>query len=70
MKAAILALAVGVFLNLSTIGGHVWVIGLGSVAAIVIMGVWIKFSMDRHFEELERRLRDQGAGQNDQKEEQ
>ena len=68
MKTAILALTVGVFLNLSTFEGQVWPIG--SVAAIVIMGVWIKSSMDRHFEELKRRLKDQGEGQNDQKEEQ
>ena len=66
MVAVILALALGLFLNMSTYGGQVWPIG--SVAAIVIMGVWIKFSMDRHFEELERRLRDQGVSQNVEKE--
>lgn len=68
MKVAILALAVGVFLNLSTFEGQVWPIG--SVAAIVIMGAWIKFSMDRHFEELENRLDRRGADQNEKKEEQ
>lgn len=68
MKVAILALAVGVFLNLSTFEGQVWPVG--SAAAIVIMGVWIKFSMDRHFEELENRLDRRGADQNEKKEEQ
>lgn len=68
MVAVILALALGLFLNMSTYGGQVWPIG--SVAAIVIMGVWIKFFMDRHFEELERRLRDQDVSQNVEKEDQ
>ena len=53
---------------MSVYDGQVWPIG--SVAAIVIMGVWIKFSMDRHFEELERRLRDQDVSQNVEKEDQ
>ena len=56
MIAVILALALGIFLNMSTYGGQVW--SIGSVAAIVVMGVWIKLSMDRHLEELERRLSD------------
>lgn len=68
MKAVILALVLGIFLNMSTYGGQMWPIG--SVAAIVIMGVWIKFSMDRHFEELDKQIKDQGAGQNEEKEEQ
>ncbi len=68
MIAVILALALGIFLNMSTYGGRVWPIG--SVAAIVIMGVWIKFSMDRRFEELESRFRDQGVSQNVEKEDQ
>lgn len=66
MKAALFALVLGAFLNLSTFGGQVWPIG--SVAAIVIMGVWIKFSMDRRFERLEEQLKDQSVGQNDEKE--
>lgn len=68
MKAVILALVLGGFLNMSTFGGQAWPIG--SVAAIVIMGVWIKTSMDRRFEELERQIRDQGVSQNVEKEEQ
>ena len=68
MIAVILALALGIFLNMSTYGGQVWPVG--SVAAIVIMGVWIKFSMDRRFEELESRFRDQGVSQNVEKEDQ
>ena len=66
MKAALFALVLGAFLNLSTFGRQVWPIG--SVAAIVIMGVWIKFSMDRRFERLEEQLKDQSTGQNDEKE--
>ena len=66
MKAALFALVLGAFLNLSTFGGQVWPIG--SVAAIVIMGVWIKFSMDRRIERLEEQLKDQSTGQNDEKE--
>ena len=68
MIAVILALALGIFLNMSTYGGQVWPVG--PVAAIVIMGVWIKFSMDRRFEELESRFRDQGVSQNVEKEDQ
>ena len=66
VKIAILALAVGIFLNMSVYDGQVWPIG--SVAAVVIMGVWIKFSMDRRFERLEEQLKDQSTGQNDEKE--
>lgn len=68
MKVVILALVLGGFLNLSTFGGQVWPVG--SVAAVVIMGVWIKFSMDRRFEELERRIGNQGVSQNVEKEDQ
>lgn len=68
MKVVILALVLGVFLNMSTYGGQVWPVG--SVAAAVIMGVWVKTSMDRRFEKLEREIRNQGTGQKDEKEEQ
>lgn len=68
MKAMISALVLGGFLNLSTFGGQMWPIG--SVVAIVIMGVWIKFSMDQRFGELENRIKNQGVGQNVEKEEQ
>ena len=68
MLAVILAMALGIFLNMSTYGGQVWPIG--SVAAIVVMCVWIKLSMDRHLEVLERRLRNQGVSQNVEKEDQ
>lgn len=68
MLAVILAMALGIFLNMSTYGGQVWPIG--SVAAIVVMCVCIKLSMDRHLEELERRLRNQGVSQNVEKEDQ
>ena len=68
MIAVILALSLGIFLNMSTYGGQVWPVG--SVVATVIMGVWLKFSMDRHFEVLERRLGDQSVSQNIEKEDQ
>ena len=68
MKAALFALALGVFLNMSTFGGQVWPIG--SVAAIVMMGVWIKVSMDRRFEELEKQIKDRSTAQNEEKEDQ
>ena len=56
MKAAILALIVGAFLNTSTVNGQAW--SLGSVAAIVIMGLYLKISMDKRFEELKACLKD------------
>ena len=55
MKAVLLALVLGGFLNMTSVGGQVY--PLGSVVAIVIMGVWIKGSVDRHFEELNERLK-------------
>ena len=57
-----------IFLNMSVYDGQVWPIG--SVAAIVIMGVWIKFSMDRRFEELEKQIKDRSTAQNEEKEDQ
>ena len=50
MKWIIAALVLGIFLNLSTASGTSWPIG--SVVAVVIMGIYIKISQDRHFEEL------------------
>ena len=54
-----LALVLGGWLNLSTVGGQVYPIG--SVTAIVVMGVWIKVSLDKHFEELEERMKQDGG---------
>ncbi len=51
----ILALIVGVLLNMSTSGGQVWPIG--SVIAVVIMGVWLKGHIDRRFDALEAKLK-------------
>lgn len=65
MKAVLLALVLGGFLNMSAISGQVY--PLGSVAAIVIMGVWIKSSMDKHFEELNEQLKN-GGGRTKEKE--
>lgn len=44
------ALLLGIVLNQSTTGGTSWPIG--SVVAVVIMGIYIKTSQDKHFEEL------------------
>ena len=63
MKAVILALVLGGFLNLSTYGGQVY--PLGSVAAVVIMGVWLKNTMDRHFEDLRKQMKNGGGGGED-----
>lgn len=68
MKAVVLALVLGIFLNVSTFGGQVWPVG--SVVAIVIMGVWIKLSMDRQFEELGKQIKNRGASRSDEKEDQ
>lgn len=68
MKAVVLALVLGIFLNVSTFGGQVWPVG--SVVAIVIMGVWIKLSMDRQFEELGKQIKNRGASRGDEKEDQ
>lgn len=46
----IAALGLGIFLNMSTAGGNSW--SIGSVVAVVIMGVFIKTNQDKHFEEL------------------
>lgn len=54
MKAVILALVLGMLLNTSSVNGQPW--SLGSVAAVIVMGVWIKTSMDRRFDALEVRL--------------
>ena len=56
MKAAILALIVGALLNTGTVNGRAW--SMGSVAAIVIMGLYLKISMDKRFEELKACLKD------------
>ncbi len=55
MKVIISALALGIFLNMSSAGGQVWPIG--SVVAIVIMGAWIKSHIDRRFDTLEAELK-------------
>lgn len=68
MKAVVLALVLGIFLNVSTFDGQVWPVG--SVVAIVIMGVWIKLSMDRQFEELGKQIKNRGASRGDEKEDQ
>lgn len=49
------ALILGIFLNASTIGGISW--SIGSVVAVVIMGIYIKTSQDMHFEELKSLLK-------------
>ena len=66
MKAVGLALALGAFLNMSTFEGRSW--PLGTVAAVIIMGVWIKTSMDKHFEELKEQMKQDGESRNEKKE--
>lgn len=34
---------------------------MGTIVAVVIMGVWIKTSMDKHFEELKARMERDGG---------
>lgn len=55
MKWILAALVLGIFLNASTIGGISW--SIGSVVAVVIMGIYIKTSQDMHFEELKSLLK-------------
>ncbi|MCI6568259.1 hypothetical protein [Dysosmobacter sp. HCP28S3_G4] len=62
MKWIIAALVLGIFLNLSTASGTSWPIG--SVVAVVIMGIYIKISQDRHFEELKGILEKETAPDN------
>lgn len=59
MKWIIAVLGLGIFLNMSTVGGTSWPIG--SVVAVVIMGIYIKTSQDRHFEELKNILKENCA---------
>ena len=54
MKWILWALGLGIFLNGSSMGGTSWPIG--SVVAVVIMGVYIKTSQDRQFEEIKEKL--------------
>ena len=62
MMWIIAALVVGIFLNLSTASGTSWPIG--SVVAVVIMGIYIKIGQDRHFEELKGILEKETAPDN------
>ncbi len=55
MMIPILALIAGSLLNMSAAGGQVWPIG--SVVAIVMMGVWLKGHIDRRFDALEAELK-------------
>ena len=54
MKWIAAALVLGIFLNMSTAGGNSWPIG--SVIAVVLMGLYLKRNQDQHFEELKNRL--------------
>ena len=44
------ALILGIFLNKSTVAGTSWPIG--SIIAVVIMGIYIKINQDKRFDEL------------------
>lgn len=54
MKWIVASLVLGIFLNMSSVGGTSWPIG--SVVAVVIMGTYIKTNQDKHFEELKKML--------------
>lgn len=47
---------------MSTIGGNTWPIG--SVVAIVIMGIYLKSNQDKHFEELKKHLENKEQSSN------
>jgi len=55
MIMVILALVLGVLLNMSTVGGQV--LPIGSVVAIVLVGVWLKSHIDYRFDMLEAELK-------------
>lgn len=57
MAWIIAALILGIFLNMSTVGGHTYPIG--SVVAIVIIGIYIKVNQDKHFAEIKHMLEQQ-----------
>jgi hypothetical protein len=61
MKWIVASLVLGIFLNMSSAGGTSWPIG--SVVAVVIMGIYIKTSQDKHFEELKRMLQNENKKQ-------
>lgn len=63
MKWMIAALILGIFLNMSSANGVSWPIG--SVVAIVLMGIYIKKSQDQHFEELKNMLQEQNSFRRD-----
>jgi len=62
MKWILASLVLGIFLNMSSSGGHSWPIG--SVVATVLMGVYIKLNQDKHFEEIKNILEKKNAGEN------
>lgn len=63
-----MSLSLGALLNMSIIEGRAW--PPGSVAAVLITGVWIKTSMDRQFEELKEQMKQDGESRDEKKEDQ
>ena len=57
MKWIVASLVLGICLNMSSAGGTSWPIG--SVVAVVIRGIYIKTSQDKHFEELKKMLQNE-----------
>ena len=53
------ALILGIFLNMSTVAGTSWPIG--SIIAVVIMGIYIKINQDKRFDELKSILDDKNT---------
>lgn len=62
MIAIILALVLGILLNGYSNGGIVYPIG--SVVAIVIMGIYLKHNQDVHFDELKKILENKEPSNN------
>lgn len=50
MKYVLAAIFAGAFFNASSINGQPW--NLGTIAAVVIMGIWLKKTIDEHFARL------------------
>lgn len=61
-----MALVLGRFLNMPAFGGRTYPIG--SAAAVVIIGIWIKASVDKHFEELKEQMKQSGKSRDEEKE--
>lgn len=57
----ILALILGLIGNTLSVGGMIW--PFGSVIAVVIMGIYVKVNMDKHFKKLEEQAQQTSANE-------